>query len=388
MKRRILAVLAMAFLVWGDESLVPLKEGTTWSYAVTTKVSTMGIETTTPMTASMTCRRDATGYLLLTEYSDGQRGQLQLTCNGERLEVLSASGAVLPLLPTHRGERKVAINQTNVAPAQCERGALESVTTPAGSYEACPVTTSTKGPEGETQVTVWYAPGVGAVKTQEIVRQAGATVTRIHELSAVPSPAPPSGSKTNLQDASPWGKLETLELVRRATETNTDKAVFDELARRLATLLDEAERAGQKRVALQWPPHSQVSRGSPVERLGAVKSQAIAASGFSAAGSVDACAVYSLDEVDVAGSAKGSLFIVFGDLEILGNVEDCVIVCTGSLEIGGRVSQSVILARSDAEVGGILDKTLVAAEELDAGSMKSSIRADAAVSKKLWTVFP
>ncbi|MBI3273056.1 MAG: hypothetical protein HYZ53_28965 [Planctomycetes bacterium] len=173
MKRVLALLLLTAGIVSAEDDLVPFKDGATWTYDVTSTVDTMGVRVAQKGTATWTCngKEGESTVLVLTEVLErkGRVRDLKLWVRSSpnSIEVSRTSGEELWLLPadlkTKNKSVKVKVGGADIA-VETVVGDEEEVETPAGKFKAVKVTAQVSVAMTKTERSVWYAPGVGAVK--------------------------------------------------------------------------------------------------------------------------------------------------------------------------------------------------------------------------------
>jgi len=182
----------------GDSAPFPVAVGNTWTYQAVTSINnahaidTKRILSVTPTTGGRQVSMSDTvvpGSGTVTQkyvfYDNGQIGYPISTSHG--ITLVSGNGIVWPNAadlasgkPFHSTSKiKLSSGQFETADITVQGGGNESVTVPAGTYQATVVNMTIVTHVGSftTTITVkeWTAPGTGPVKTEELIKSAGKT---------------------------------------------------------------------------------------------------------------------------------------------------------------------------------------------------------------------
>jgi hypothetical protein len=182
----------------GDSAPFPVAVGNTWTYQAVTSINnahaidTKKVLSVTPTTGGRQVSMSDTvvpGSGTVTQkyvfYDNGQIGYPISTSHG--ITLVSGNGIVWPNAadlasgkPFHSTSKiKLSSGQFETADITVQGGGSESVSVPAGTYQATVVNMTIVTHVGSftTTITVkeWTAPGTGPVKTEELIRSAGKT---------------------------------------------------------------------------------------------------------------------------------------------------------------------------------------------------------------------
>lgn len=182
----------------GDSAPFPVAVGNTWTYQAVTSINnahaidTKKVLSVTPTTGGRQVSMSDTvvpGSGTVTQkyvfYDNGQIGYPISTSHG--ITLVSGNGIVWPNAadlasgkPFHSTSKiKLSSGQFETADITVQGGGTQSVTVPAGTYQATVVNMIIVTHVGSftTTITVkeWTAPGTGPVKTEELIKSAGRT---------------------------------------------------------------------------------------------------------------------------------------------------------------------------------------------------------------------
>jgi hypothetical protein len=182
----------------GDSAPFPVAVGNTWTYQAVTSINnahaidTKKVLSVTPTTGGRQVSMSDTvvpGSGTVTQkyvfYDNGQIGYPISTSHG--ITLVSGNGIVWPNAadlasgkPFHSTSKiKLSSGQFETADITVQGGGNESVSVPAGTYQATVVNMTIVTHVGSftTTITVkeWTAPGTGPVKTEELIKSAGKT---------------------------------------------------------------------------------------------------------------------------------------------------------------------------------------------------------------------
>jgi len=182
----------------GDSAPFPVAVGNTWTYQAVTSINnahaidTKKVLSVTPTTGGRQVSMADTvvpGSGTVTQkyvfYDNGQIGYPISTNHG--ITLVSGNGIVWPNAadlasgkPFHSTSKiKLSSGQFETADITVQGGGNESVSVPAGTYQATVVNMTIVTHVGSftTTITVkeWTAPGTGPVKTEELIKSAGKT---------------------------------------------------------------------------------------------------------------------------------------------------------------------------------------------------------------------
>lgn len=182
----------------GDSAPFPVAVGNTWTYQAVTSINnahaidTKKVVSVTPTTGGRQVSMSDTvvpGSGTVTQkyvfYDNGQIGYPISTSHG--ITLVSGNGIVWPNAadlasgkPFHSTSKiKLSSGQFETADITVQGGGSESVSVPAGTYQATVVNMTIVTHVGSftTTITVkeWTAPGTGPVKTEELIKSAGKT---------------------------------------------------------------------------------------------------------------------------------------------------------------------------------------------------------------------
>ncbi|HEX5300627.1 MAG TPA: hypothetical protein VFW50_26915 [Streptosporangiaceae bacterium] len=182
----------------GDSAPFPVAVGNTWTYQAVTSINnahaidTKKVLSVTPTTGGRQVSMSDTvvpGSGTVTQkyvfYDNGQIGYPISTSHG--ITLVSGNGIVWPNAadlasgkPFHSTSKiKLSSGQFETADITVQGGGSESVSVPAGTYQATVVNMTIVTHVGSftTTITVkeWTAPGTGPVKTEELIKSAGKT---------------------------------------------------------------------------------------------------------------------------------------------------------------------------------------------------------------------
>jgi hypothetical protein len=182
----------------GDSAPFPVAVGNTWTYQAVTSINnahaidTKRVLSVTPTTGGRQVSMSDTvvpGSGTVTQkyvfYDNGQIGYPISTNHG--ITLVSGNGIVWPNAadlasgkPFHSTSKiKLSSGQFEAADITVQGGGNESVSVPAGTYQATLVNMTIVTHVGSftTTITVkeWTAPGTGPVKTEELIKAAGKT---------------------------------------------------------------------------------------------------------------------------------------------------------------------------------------------------------------------
>jgi hypothetical protein len=182
----------------GDSAPFPVAVGNTWTYQAVTSINnahaidTKKVVSVTPTTGGRQVSMSDTvvpGSGTVTQkyvfYDNGQIGYPISTSHG--ITLVSGNGIVWPNAadlasgkPFHSTSKiKLSSGQFETADITVQGGGTESVSVPAGTYQATVVNMTIVTHVGSftTTITVkeWTAPGTGPVKTEELIKSAGKT---------------------------------------------------------------------------------------------------------------------------------------------------------------------------------------------------------------------
>lgn len=182
----------------GDSAPFPVAVGNTWTYQAVTSINnahaidTKKVVSVTPTTGGRQVSMSDTvvpGSGTVTQkyvfYDNGQIGYPISTSHG--ITLVSGNGIVWPNAadlasgkPFHSTSKiKLSSGQFETADITVQGGGTQSVTVPAGTYQATVVNMIIVTHVGSftTTITVkeWTAPGTGPVKTEELIKSAGRT---------------------------------------------------------------------------------------------------------------------------------------------------------------------------------------------------------------------
>ena len=182
----------------GDSAPFPVAVGNTWTYQAVTSINnahaidTKKVLSVTPTTGGRQVSMSDTvvpGSGTVTQnyvfYDNGQIGYPISTSHG--ITLVSGNGIVWPNAadlasgkPFHSTSKiKLSSGQFETADVTVQGGGNESVSVPAGTYQATVVNMTIVTHVGSftTTITVkeWTAPGTGPVKTEELIKSAGKT---------------------------------------------------------------------------------------------------------------------------------------------------------------------------------------------------------------------
>lgn len=182
----------------GDSAPFPVAVGNTWTYQAVTSINnahaidTKKVLSVTPTTGGRQVSMSDTvvpGSGTVTQkyvfYDNGQIGYPISTSHG--ITLVSGNGIVWPNAadlasgkPFHSTSKiKLSSGQFETADITVQGGGTQSVTVPAGTYQATVVNMIIVTHVGSftTTITVkeWTAPGTGPVKTEELIKSAGKT---------------------------------------------------------------------------------------------------------------------------------------------------------------------------------------------------------------------
>ena len=182
----------------GDSAPFPVAVGNTWTYQAVTSINnahaidTKKVLSVTPTTGGRQVSMSDTvvpGSGTVTQkyvfYDNGQIGYPISTNHG--ITLVSGNGIVWPNAadlasgkPFHSTSKiKLSSGQFETADITVQGGGNESVSVPAGTYQATVVNMTIVTHVGSftTTITVkeWTAPGTGPVKTEELIKSAGKT---------------------------------------------------------------------------------------------------------------------------------------------------------------------------------------------------------------------
>ena len=182
----------------GDSAPFPVAVGNTWTYQAVTSINnahaidTKRVLSVTPTTGGRQVSMSDTvvpGSGTVTQkyvfYDNGQIGYPISTNHG--ITLVSGNGIVWPNAadlasgkPFHSTSKiKLSSGQFETADVTVQGGGNESVSVPAGTYQATVVNMTIVTHVGSftTTITVkeWTAPGTGPVKTEELIKAAGKT---------------------------------------------------------------------------------------------------------------------------------------------------------------------------------------------------------------------
>jgi hypothetical protein len=182
----------------GDSAPFPVAVGNTWTYQAVTSINnahaidTKKVLSVTPTTGGRQVSMSDTvvpGSGTVTQkyvfYDNGQIGYPISTSHG--ITLVSGNGIVWPNAadlasgkPFHSTSKiKLSSGQFETADITVQGGGNESVSVPAGTYQATVVNMIIVTHVGSftTTITVkeWTAPGTGPVKTEELIKAAGKT---------------------------------------------------------------------------------------------------------------------------------------------------------------------------------------------------------------------
>jgi len=182
----------------GDSAPFPVAVGNTWTYQAVTSINnahaidTKKVLSVTPTTGGRQVSMSDTvvpGPGTVTQnyvfYDNGQIGYPISTSHG--ITLVSGNGIVWPDAadlasgkPFHSTSKiKLSSGQFETADITVQGGGNESVSVPAGTYQATVVNMTIVTHVGSftTTITVkeWTAPGTGPVKTEELIKSAGKT---------------------------------------------------------------------------------------------------------------------------------------------------------------------------------------------------------------------
>ena len=182
----------------GDSAPFPVAVGNTWTYQAVTSINnahaidTKRVLSVTPTTGGRQVSMSDTvvpGSGTVTQkyvfYDNGQIGYPISTSHG--ITLVSGNGIVWPNAadlasgkPFHSTSKiKLSSGQFETADITVQGGGSESVSVPAGTYQATVVNMTIVTHVGSftTTITVkeWTAPGTGPVKTEELIKSAGKT---------------------------------------------------------------------------------------------------------------------------------------------------------------------------------------------------------------------
>ncbi|HEU5386419.1 MAG TPA: hypothetical protein VFV73_10995 [Streptosporangiaceae bacterium] len=182
----------------GDSAPFPVAVGNTWTYQAVTSINnahaidTKRVVSVTPTTGGRQVSMSDTvvpGSGTVTQkyvfYDNGQIGYPISTSHG--ITLVSGNGIVWPNAadlasgkPFHSTSKiKLSSGQFETADITVQGGGNESVSVPAGTYQATVVNMTIVTHVGSftTTITVkeWTAPGTGPVKTEELIKSAGKT---------------------------------------------------------------------------------------------------------------------------------------------------------------------------------------------------------------------
>jgi hypothetical protein len=182
----------------GDSAPFPVAVGNTWTYQAVTSINnahaidTKKVVSVTPTAGGRQVSMSDTvvpGSGTVTQkyvfYDNGQIGYPISTSHG--ITLVSGNGIVWPNAadlasgkPFHSTSKiKLSSGQFETADITVQGGGSESVSVPAGTYQATVVNMTIVTHVGSftTTITVkeWTAPGTGPVKTEELIKSAGKT---------------------------------------------------------------------------------------------------------------------------------------------------------------------------------------------------------------------
>jgi len=331
-----LAALAPA----SAQSYLPLADGQRWVYTSLEEVSVGG---------GVKTKKESTAQLVVVEATevDGRTAYILGWKNHGERQVVSVEGDVIVV---HRGNKERLLLPADFAnPAASEKrvrigdlevqehqvGKAETVETPAGTYEAVPVSAVVKAAMTEVRSTVWYARGVGPVKLVEAVKAPATSVTRtllLQSCSFASGEDPAGEGAVELEaptPATPSGAISITDLVTRGASAD-----LSGVQQRVAAVIKAASGL-----------HESGSNGTIPG--GAITAQE------------------SLNVVDrvehkrlvcgsgtIAGELRHCLVICDGDFTIAGEVRHCVLIVGGKLTVAGELRHSLVISKGDVSVPG------------------------------------
>jgi hypothetical protein len=179
-----LFTFALLVVVLQDESRLALKEGRTWSYAVTKSSIVGGLKVKKEGTASLTVKSkvkidDVEFWVLEWKEAvgkDNETATIWVREDGDKVVVVKTDSDHCPILPADFKEKK---SKAKVKSAKAEIevettvGDEEELETPAGKFKAVKVTSTSSVNVVKATTIAWYVKGTGIVKVVRTADVAG-----------------------------------------------------------------------------------------------------------------------------------------------------------------------------------------------------------------------
>ena len=322
------------------QSYLPLADGQRWVYTSLAEGAAGNAVKTTKESPAQLVLVEATQVEGRTAYILGWKN------HGER-QVVSVDGDAIVV---HRGNKERLLLPADFAnPTSSEQrvrigdlqvqdhtvGKAETVETPAGTYEAVPVSAVVKAAMTEVRSTVWYARGVGPVKFVEAVKAPASSVTRtllLQSCSFATGEGPAGEGAVELEapaSAAPAGAISITDLVTRGA--NADLSAVQQ---RVAGILKAAgglhEAGGNGTI-----PSGAITAQETLSVVDELKHKRILCG-----------------SANIVGDLRHCLVICDGDFTIAGEVRHCVLIVGGKLTVAGELRHSLVISKGDVSVPG------------------------------------